>query len=145
MLEKVKAFWRLTNNTGGYVTLHLTSDAFSFGSPITGAVLVEGVDRALEGTLELTLSRRDRGRSQPTVTYDWVAIVTQTVTDKLSLDLGEKQEWTFAIAPDDYGPYLAHYEPDGERGRLQLEARIGLRGAPDPRHTAEFRFTSAPA
>jgi hypothetical protein len=103
------------------------------------------VDRALAGTLELTLSRRDRGRSEPTVTYDWVAIVTQTITAALTLDQGEKKELAFTIAPADYGPYLTHYEPDGERGRLQLEARIGLRGAPDPRHTAEFRFTSAPA
>jgi hypothetical protein len=145
MLEKAKAFWRLTNNTGGYVTLHLDTDAFDFEMPISGTVQVLGVDRALEGSLELTLSRRDRGRSEPTVTYDWVAIVEKTVVASLTLDKGEKQEWAFEIPPADYKPYLTHYEPEGERGRLRLEARISLRGAPDPRHTAEFRFMSAPA
>ncbi|MBB6053371.1 sporulation protein [Armatimonas rosea] len=145
MLEKVKAFWRLTNNTGSYVALQLDKDAFDFGEPLTGTVQIEGVDRALEGSVELTLFRRDRGRSEPTVTYDWVAIVEQTVITPLTVAEGEKKALTFAIAPAAYSPYLAHYEPDGERGRLRLEARVSLRGAPDPRHAAEFRFTSAPA
>lgn len=145
MLEKVKAFWRLTNNTGGYMALQLDKDAFDFGEPITGSVFVEGVDRALEGSVELTLFRRDRGRSEPTLSYDWVAIVEQTVITPLTVAETEKKALAFAVAPEAYVPYLTHYEPDGERGRLRLEARVSLRGAPDPRHSAEFRFKSAPA